>query len=386
VESKQFFPEEDPKFDETSGEETSVKDSGLSSVSSGDESLKILIGGKFSVNKEQLSSLKALSPRSRYLEAAKKSSPSARAVAPPPMEKVEACEGAPVPQVKLQPRPSKQPVINQHVINQPVVNQKPLQTYPSDVQIQQAMAARSKAQSKSKKSANRTPLGWSPTQQRQSSSRSSSSSVSSASTGPSSSPAAATNPIALRKRGSRHTRHLEQQKRNNDQEDPSVQLMTKQFVKAKKQADDPNMSYAERNAELRWVKSQQMLLQAMKTSVVHKHGMATTVNKQSSTEKNLDPSNVNDLQRRADKVRMDLIKANLEATEEREGRDECSCDEGRDHCSPNDDHSRASRQSPEPRESPVVSSHMSRERRQYPSPTSRVTPFRKNIFSTDDSI
>jgi hypothetical protein len=347
VESKTFFPEEDPKF---SGKDPSAKDSSLPTVSSGDESLKILIDGKFSVNKKQLKSLKELSPRSRYLEAAMKSLSSSReAAAPPPVEKLDACEGAPVPQIKLQSRPSKQPVINQ----------KPLQTYPSDIQIQQAMSARSKAQAKSKKPNSRTPLGWSPTQQRQSSSRSSSSSVTSTSTGPSSSPGT---PASLRKRGSRHIRHLEHHRRNSEQEDPSVQLMTKQFVKAKRQADDPSMSYAERNAELRWVKSQQMLLKAMKTSVDHKHGMSTTANKQSLPEKKLDPTDINDLQRRADKVRMDLVKANLDATEEREGRDECSCDEGRDHCSAKDARSRASRQSPEPREFPVVSSRMSRER------------------------
>mmetsp|Transcript_4954 Transcript_4954/g.8155 ORF Transcript_4954/g.8155 Transcript_4954/m.8155 type:complete len:114 (-) Transcript_4954:642-983(-) len=100
--------------------------------------------------------------------------------------------------------------------------------------------------------------------------------------------------------------------------------------------------------------------------------------------------NNDDLHRRTDRVRMDVIKASLDATEQRESRDECDdCCRGEDQDDCNDIRSSSdSRDLAEPREEveDERSSRHSSSAQYRQSPTSRVVPFRKNIFSTNDSI
>ena len=117
-------------------------------------------------------------------------------------------------------------------------------------------------------------------------------------------------------------RKATQRVRNREGKDGSSDLK-RQLIKIKKQATAPTMSFAEANAELRWVKAQQNILASMKVDVVS-HNMM--VQKSHTADALADPEDIEDLNRRVNTVRMQLIKATLEANEEREARDDVGFD------------------------------------------------------------
>lgn len=121
-------------------------------------------------------------------------------------------------------------------------------------------------------------------------------------------------------------RKATQRVRNHEGKDGSSTLQ-RQFNKVKKQATAPTMSYAEANAELRWVKSQQRILESMKVNVDSKgSGGNATVQKGHGAEQLVDPNNIEELNKRVNRVRMQLIKVTLEENEEREARDDMGND------------------------------------------------------------
>ena len=119
-------------------------------------------------------------------------------------------------------------------------------------------------------------------------------------------------------------------------QDSSPSELKRQYQKVKEQAAAPTMSYAEANAELRWVKSQQRVLENMREDVASSSsgGGAQTPDNRAS-----DPKDVGDLNRRVDELRMKLIKANADAAEGREEgvrmkltKARLDDDDGRDEC------------------------------------------------------
>ena len=98
--------------------------------------------------------------------------------------------------------------------------------------------------------------------------------------------------------------------------------LKRQFIKIKNQAAAPTMSYAEANAEMRWVKSQQRIIQNMKVDVATKHVGGLSAKKKLETSAHLDPNNIYNLNRRVEVVRMNLIKATLDASQQQEDRDD----------------------------------------------------------------
>jgi hypothetical protein len=114
--------------------------------------------------------------------------------------------------------------------------------------------------------------------------------------------------------------------RNREGKDGSSGLK-RQFLKVKKQATAPTMSYAEANAELRWVKSQQRILESMKVNVDAKGSRGNApAQRRHDIDEFVDTNNIEELNKRVNRVRMQLIKVTLEENEEREARDDMGDD------------------------------------------------------------